>query len=206
MDIDYPQQAEDFRTHIRAFLAEHLPASWPGGGALAPDEREAFAHRWRQILADRGLIAVSWAKEYGGAGLSVVEQVVLAEEFARAGAPEPPENDRFGIELIGNTLIAARLRAPEEAFSAAHSVRRGSLVPGLLRARGGLGPGVRTDQGGARRRRVGGQRPEDLDVRRSHRELDLRLDAHGPGCCRSTRDFRCSLSRWTNQASKCVRS
>ena len=84
---------------IRAFLAEHLPAGWPGGGALPPDEREAFAHRWRQILADRGLIAVSWAKEYGGAGLSVVEQVVLAEEFARAGAPEPPENDRFGIEL-----------------------------------------------------------------------------------------------------------
>lgn len=106
MDIDYPQQAEDFRIQIRAFLAEHLPPSWPGGGALAPDEREAFAHRWRQILADRGLIAVSWEKQYGGAGLSVVEQVVLAEELARAGAPEPPENDRFGIELIGNTLIA----------------------------------------------------------------------------------------------------
>ena len=54
MDIDYPRQAEDFRTQIRALLAEHLPASWPGGGALAPDEREAFGHQWRQILADRG--------------------------------------------------------------------------------------------------------------------------------------------------------
>ena len=49
---------------------------------------------------------MSWPKEYGGAGLSVIEQVVLAEEFARAGAPEPAENDRFGIELLGNTLIA----------------------------------------------------------------------------------------------------
>ncbi|MBY0287139.1 MAG: acyl-CoA dehydrogenase [Mycobacteriaceae bacterium] len=106
MDVEYPQQAEAFRDRIRTFLAEHLPQSWPGGGALAPEERETFAHRWRQILADRGLVAVSWPREYGGAGLSVIEQVVLAEEFARAGAPEPPENDRFGIELIGNTLIA----------------------------------------------------------------------------------------------------
>ncbi|MDG5482764.1 acyl-CoA dehydrogenase [Mycolicibacterium gadium] len=106
MDVEYPQQAEAFRDRIRTFLVEHLPDSWPGGGALAPEERETFAHRWRQILADCGLVAVSWPREYGGAGLSVIEQVVLAEEFARAGAPEPPENDRFGIELIGNTLIA----------------------------------------------------------------------------------------------------
>lgn len=106
MDVEYPQQAEAFRDRIRMFLTEHLPQGWPGGGALAPEERETFAHRWRQILADRGLVAVSWPREYGGAGLSVIEQVVLAEEFARAGAPEPPENDRFGIELIGNTLIA----------------------------------------------------------------------------------------------------
>ena len=49
---------------------------------------------------------MSWPKEYGGAGLSVIDQVVLAEEFARACAPEPAENDRFGIELLGNTLIA----------------------------------------------------------------------------------------------------
>lgn len=116
MDVEYPQQAEAFRDRIRRFLAEHLPQSWPGGGALAPEERETFAHRWRQILADRGLVAVSWPREYGGAGLSVIEQVVLAEEFARAGAPEPPENDRFGIELIGNTLIALGSEAQKRHF------------------------------------------------------------------------------------------
>ncbi len=57
-------------------------------------------------LADHGLVAVSWPKEYGGAGLSALEQVVLAEEFARAGAPLGAENDLLGIELLGNTLIA----------------------------------------------------------------------------------------------------
>ncbi len=106
MDADYPPEAEAFRTRIRAFLEEQLPAGWSGGGALPPDERRSFAHRWRRALADRGLVAVSWPKEYGGAGLSVIEQVVLAEEFARAGAPEPLENDLLGIQLLGNTLIA----------------------------------------------------------------------------------------------------
>ena len=48
---------------------------------------------------------MSWPKEYGGAGLSALEQVVLAEEFARAGAPLGAENDLLGIELLGNTLI-----------------------------------------------------------------------------------------------------
>ncbi len=51
------------------------------------------------------MLAVSWPKEYGGAGLSLVEQVVLAEEFARAGAPQGSENDTFGIGMLGNTLI-----------------------------------------------------------------------------------------------------
>ena len=106
MDVDYPPEAEAFRDQIRAFLAEHLPPDWSGGGALPPDERRANAHRWRQALADRGLVAVSWPKEYGGAGLSAIEQAVLDEEVARAGAPERLENDLLGIQLLGNTLIA----------------------------------------------------------------------------------------------------
>ena len=106
MDVDYPPAAHAFRDQIRTFLAEHLPAEWPGAGALPPDEREETRRWWRKLLADRGLIAVSWPKEYGGGGLSVIEQVVLAEEFARAGAPDRAENDSLGIDLLGNTLIA----------------------------------------------------------------------------------------------------
>jgi alkylation response protein AidB-like acyl-CoA dehydrogenase len=106
VDIDYPPEAEAFRDRIRAFLSEHLPAGWCGPGALDPDEREAFARQWRRCLVEQGLVAVAWPKEYGGGGLSPIEQVVLAEEFARAGAPELAENDLLGIELLGNTLIA----------------------------------------------------------------------------------------------------
>jgi alkylation response protein AidB-like acyl-CoA dehydrogenase len=106
VDIRYPPEAEGFRSRIRDFLAEQLPADWHGPGALDPAEREAFAREWRRALATAGLVAVSWPREYGGGGLSALEQVVLAEEFARAGAPERAENDLLGIDLLGNTLIA----------------------------------------------------------------------------------------------------
>ncbi|MGV0659623.1 acyl-CoA dehydrogenase family protein, partial [Mycolicibacterium pulveris] len=106
MDVDYPPEAIAFRDQIRAFLAEHLPSEWTGAGALPPEEREQLRARWRKVLADRGLIAVSWPTEYGGGGRSVIEQLVLAEEFALAGAPDRSENDLAGIDLLGNTMIA----------------------------------------------------------------------------------------------------
>ncbi|UGQ11606.1 acyl-CoA dehydrogenase [Yinghuangia sp. ASG 101] len=105
MDITYPPEAEAYRAGIRAFLTDNLPADWAGMGALHGEEREEFRRAWRRILADNDLLAPSWPKEYGGGGLSHIEQVVLAEELARAGAPEGFENDSLGIKLLGNTLI-----------------------------------------------------------------------------------------------------
>jgi alkylation response protein AidB-like acyl-CoA dehydrogenase len=116
VDITYPPEAEAFRYRIRAFLAEHLPPGWTGSGALPPAEREAFGSRWRRALSGSGLVAVSWPTEYGGGGLSAVEQLVLAEEFARANAPERAENDLLGIDLFGNTLIAVGSEAQKKHF------------------------------------------------------------------------------------------
>lgn len=104
MDLVYPVEAEEYRTRIRGVIQKHLPKDWAGLGALSGDERKAFETSWRKALSDEHLLAVNWPKEYGGAGLSATEQVVLAEEFARAGVPSGSENDMFGISLLGNTL------------------------------------------------------------------------------------------------------
>jgi alkylation response protein AidB-like acyl-CoA dehydrogenase len=56
-------------------------------------------------MASLGLLGVSWPKEYGGAGLSKLEQVVLVEELARAGVPAMGYNDTFGIKMLGGTLL-----------------------------------------------------------------------------------------------------
>src|SRR5437899_2464962 len=90
MDLRYPPEAEAFRKDVRAFLDEHLPPGWEGIGALDREDAEHFTEGWRRLLAEHGLLGLSWPKQYGGAGLTKLEQVVLAEEFASVGVPTDP--------------------------------------------------------------------------------------------------------------------
>ena len=105
MDVRYPPEAEAYREKIQAFLAEQLPPGWKGIGALEGDDYHHFLSEWRKTLHEHRLLAVSWPREYGGPGLTPLEQVVIAEEFTRAGVPQGSTNDVFSIQMIGNTLI-----------------------------------------------------------------------------------------------------
>ena len=105
MDLTAPPEAVAYRERVRAFLAEHLPVGWKGIGALDHDAAAAFTEQWRATLHRNGYLAVNWPKEYGGAGLTPMESVVLAEEFARAGVPTGSPNDGFGIGMLGNTML-----------------------------------------------------------------------------------------------------
>jgi alkylation response protein AidB-like acyl-CoA dehydrogenase len=105
MQPTYTPEAEAFREKIQAFLAEHLPDDWQGLGSLEGDALDRFAHEWRATLHEHGLLALGWPKEYGGGGLSPLEQVIVAEEFTKAGVPQGAANDAFGIQMLGNTLL-----------------------------------------------------------------------------------------------------
>ncbi|MEE9417480.1 MAG: acyl-CoA dehydrogenase family protein [Acidimicrobiales bacterium] len=105
MDPTYPAEAEAFREKTQAFLAEHLPADWKGYGALDEAALPQFMSEWRQTLSDNRLLAPSWPTEYGGGGLTELEQVILAEEFMKAGAPTGGSNDTFSISMVGNTIL-----------------------------------------------------------------------------------------------------
>ena len=56
-------------------------------------------------MYEAGYLAPGWPVEYGGAGLSPLEQVILSEEFTKAGVPSGGPNDVFGIQMLGNTLL-----------------------------------------------------------------------------------------------------
>ncbi len=105
MDPRYSAEAQAYRSKLQAFLSEHLPAGWEGLGALESAERRDFVDRWRVTLAENDLLAVSWPKEYGGAGLTAIEQVLIYEEFAKAGVPTGGPNDGFGIGMCGPTIM-----------------------------------------------------------------------------------------------------
>ncbi|MCL4141697.1 UNVERIFIED_CONTAM: hypothetical protein GTU68_050599, partial [Idotea baltica] len=101
----YTAEADVFREKIQAFLAEHLPSNWKGIGALDNEASLTFTREWRDILRDNQLLAATWPTEYGGAGLSALESVIMAEEFQKAGVPTGGTNDAFSIQMVGNTII-----------------------------------------------------------------------------------------------------
>ncbi|MHB1710391.1 MAG: acyl-CoA dehydrogenase family protein, partial [Acidimicrobiales bacterium] len=104
MDLNYPPETEPFRSEIRAWLSRNLPAGWGTPGfAMAPDEKKEFNRDWTKKLFDGGWICASWPKEYGGKGLTLMEAVVLNEEFARVEAPL--RADFFGDTLVGPTIL-----------------------------------------------------------------------------------------------------
>jgi len=106
MDLSFPPEAEAFRAEVRAFLAEQLPAGWQGLGALDRDDAERFVCDWRRTLAEHRMIGITWPVEWGGRGLGKIHQVVLAEEFARAGVPVYRVADTTSVKMLGNTLLA----------------------------------------------------------------------------------------------------
>jgi alkylation response protein AidB-like acyl-CoA dehydrogenase len=104
MDLTYPPEAEQFRKEIRGWLEENLPAGWfEPDFELSGAERARFNEEWVRKLYEGGWICASWPVEYGGKGLSTMDNVVLAEEFARARAPM--RADFFGDTLVGPTIL-----------------------------------------------------------------------------------------------------
>ena len=104
MDLTYPDEAEQFRTEIRSWLEENLPDGWfDEGFEMTSEERRAFNEEWTKKLFAGGWICATWPEEYGGKGLTLIQGVVLSEEFSRAKAPM--RADFFGDTLVGPTIL-----------------------------------------------------------------------------------------------------
>lgn len=100
---------EAFRVELRGFLERVAPKSLMGRplpmmeGDDEPADVRADRKVWLDAMAERGLTAPSWPKEYGGAGLSGREVKALHEELARLRMP--PALLGMGLSMIGPTLL-----------------------------------------------------------------------------------------------------
>ncbi len=99
---------ETFRAEIADWMRQHLTGRFEplryrghaGDGDALPQLRCA----WERELAAGRWTGIGWPAEHGGRGLSVAEQVVFHEEYARAGGPG--RMGHIGEGLLAPTLMA----------------------------------------------------------------------------------------------------
>ena len=118
MDLTCSDQDDAFRHEVRDWLEENLSGEFADlrGRGGPGREHEAFDERvvWDRHLAASGWTCLGWAPEYGGRGLSLLQQVIFHEEYAEADAPARVSH--IGEELLGPTLIAFGTPAQQERF------------------------------------------------------------------------------------------
>lgn len=108
MDFDRREELRLFREEARDWLSENLPTD-PRPDEDGPDVR-AWDCEWQRRQHEGGWAGIDWDVEYGGRGLSLIEQVIWYEELVRAGAPH---DSVFSVALghAGPTII---MRGSEE--------------------------------------------------------------------------------------------
>jgi len=118
MDLRFSDEDEAFRAEARAWLTEQLEGDFAGvrGRGGMGDEHSLFDERlaWEQALGAAGWTCVGWPKEHGGRGLTLHQQVIWYEEYARAKGPG--RLNHMGVELAGPTIIAFGTPAQQQRF------------------------------------------------------------------------------------------
>ena len=89
--LDLQDRPAEFRKAVQAWLAETVPPGTMQRMIDADEDQGVEIQRtWMDERNKVGLGTPHWPIEYGGADLSLACQIVLAEEFARYGAPVVP--------------------------------------------------------------------------------------------------------------------
>ena len=103
-------ELDQFRAQCRDWLADNVPRGLrPLEGAALRD----FDLAWQRCQFDAGWAGISWPKEYGGRGASVLEQLIWHEEYARAGAPASASMF-VALSHAGPTLIVSGSEAQKQ--------------------------------------------------------------------------------------------
>jgi alkylation response protein AidB-like acyl-CoA dehydrogenase len=118
MDLRFSDEDEAFRAEARSWLVEQLDGDYANvkGRGGPGDEHALFDERlaWEQHLGASGWNCVGWPKEHGGRGLSLHQQVIWFEEYARAGGPG--RLGHIGEGLAGPTIMAFGDAYQQERF------------------------------------------------------------------------------------------
>lgn len=147
MDFTFTPAQEAFRQELRAWLATNVPPDAKRLRHLQPQaspEDLRFLKAWQKKVYDGGWTGISWPKEYGGRGASLVERMIFDQEMAAYKAPTLM--NVLGMEIVGPTLIVhgseeqkkahlSKILSGEEIWSQGYSEPNAGSDLGSLRTR-----------------------------------------------------------------------
>jgi alkylation response protein AidB-like acyl-CoA dehydrogenase len=96
MDLEFTKEEQEFRDRARTWLRDHLPTEQRP--AMGQPMRE-FDLAWQRTLHEGGWAGINWPTEFGGRGLTDIEQMIWYSEFARA---DPPFTLNNSCTFVGN--------------------------------------------------------------------------------------------------------
>ncbi len=174
-------------------LTPEVEAKLAVSHGIGPDMRRVV----KQMATD-GWLGHRLAQGVRRPGTSAIEQFIFFDESMRAGAPVP----MLTINTVGPTIMQFGTHEQKDFF-----------LPKILAGDihfciGYTEPGVRhrprlaADPGGARRRRVRHQRPEDLHLAGRRRRLHLAGHPHRSGGGQAQGHLDVHRARWTPRASR----
>ena len=129
MDLSLTPDQETFRATVRAWLTQNIPRDWkPMGSSEIPrKEQYELLRSWQRSLFEAGFIGLTWPKEYGGRGLTFMEELILQQETALANVKSPviglyAGNDaRIGATVPGTEAAMKKLGKAYEAHTYPHA-------------------------------------------------------------------------------------
>jgi alkylation response protein AidB-like acyl-CoA dehydrogenase len=123
MDLRFTEEQQEFRLRARAWLAANVPTGPPPLHDMKA--LRDYDTAWQRCQYEAGWAGVSWPVAYGGMGLSLVEQLIWYEEYARVEAPHLGSSF-VGLSHAGPTLI----QSGSEAQKSAHlpAILRGDVI------------------------------------------------------------------------------
>jgi alkylation response protein AidB-like acyl-CoA dehydrogenase len=107
MDFSFSEHDLAFAAEARAWLEANVPLAWRKDHAWTRAEDPlwlAIAREWQRTLYEGGWAAISWAREHGGRGATVIERWLFEAELDRIGAPRPIASSG-AVDLIGSALL-----------------------------------------------------------------------------------------------------
>ncbi len=110
MDLTLSPSEEAFRDELRAWLEENHPGEEPPGDEAGFE----FRRDWQKKLHEAGWAGLSWPKEYGGRGATMIEQAIFGEETSRAKVPAPA--NVLGLVMGGPVVIAHGSQEQKERY------------------------------------------------------------------------------------------